>query len=170
MIQSISNFDQHYVWALLLVCMHHIILEHVDDCPGRCLLTLRAIPNTLCPAILYTQRGTLPNYISQTPVPTGFQMGSYGGGHSQEITVKTEKTDNFVLSLSRLGLWQWQRLLTPRCLVLPDRCFVLFSFVFLTVLIPTGQWDPAFSIVLGFLQLLHSELLNIPVFHSSNTF
>lgn len=80
--------------------------------------------------LLYsTHRGwTLPNYISQTPVPTGFQIGSYGGGHRQEITVKTEKTDNFVLSLSRLGLWQWQRLLTPRCLFLPDRCFVLFCF------------------------------------------
>lgn len=38
------------------VCMHHSILEHVNGCPVHCLLTLRAIPDILCPAILYTQR------------------------------------------------------------------------------------------------------------------
>lgn len=69
---------------------------------------------------------------------------------------ETKKTGNFALiSLLRLVVWQWQRLLQGAC-----SCqAVLVS----PLLIPTDQRDPAFSIVLGFLQFLHSGVPHSPL-------
>lgn len=104
-----ANFDEHYVWTVLLSAHITSSQIHVRDSPVHGLLALRAVlDHTLLCCALHTVGGLL-----QITYPRLLCLLVFRWIHTVGDTVKNprsreiEKTGSFaLLSLSRLGAWQ----------------------------------------------------------------
>ena len=130
---------------------------HVDDCPVRCLLALRAIPNhTLSCYALHTAGGLLQMTYPRLQCLSVSRWIHTVGDTVTSPTARETEDRQFCSHLSFKAGCLAMATVTPRCLFWPGS---LVS----PVLSSTGQLDPAFSIVLSFLQLLHSGLPHSPL-------